>query len=68
VNEILKLGFGRSEMKRVQNLLQAVIRNPILRGDYGRNAMSTARNKGFNRLFIDTGQFFRAIKAKVTRV
>ncbi len=57
---------GRSQAKRAENLLQAIVRNPILRGDYGRNKTITARIKGFNRLMIDTAQLFRAITAKVT--
>lgn len=54
-----------AKMKRLENLIQAVVRNPILRGTYGRNKKVTADNKGFNRKFIDTAQFFKAIRAKV---
>lgn len=49
---------------RAVNLMQAIVRNPILRGDYGRNSASAAKSKGFSRLFIDTGQLFRAIRAR----
>jgi hypothetical protein len=56
---------GRSQPKRAENMLQAIVRNPILRGDYGRNAPVTAKIKGFNRFMIDTAQLFRAITAKV---
>ncbi len=56
---------GRSVKKRCENLLQAIVRNPITRGDYGSNKELTAKIKGFNRLMIDTGQFFKAITAKV---
>lgn len=56
---------GKSQPKRAENLLQAIVRNPILRGDYGRNTAQTAKIKGFNRLMIDTAQLFRAIRAKV---
>lgn len=56
-----------SKRKRLENLLQAIVRNPILRGTYGRNRRLTADIKGFNRKFIDTGQFFKAITAKVTK-
>lgn len=52
---------------RAENLLQAIVRNPILRGDYGTNTEVTAKIKGFNRFMIDTGQLFRNIVAK-TRV
>lgn len=59
-----KLCLGRGQKKQVENYLQAIIRNPITRGDYGRNSRLTAKIKGFNRLMIDTGQFFRAITAR----
>lgn len=65
VHDYFELCMGRTQKKRVENLLQAVVRNPILRGDYGRNSAPTAKIKGFNRLLIDTGQLFRAITAKV---
>lgn len=64
-HEFFKLAFGRSQRKRVENLLQAVVRNPMLRGDYGSNSRKAQQIKGFNRLTIDTGQVFRAIKARV---
>lgn len=55
-------------IRRVENLLQAVVRNPILRKDYGDNNATTADSKGFNRRLIDTGQMFKAIIAKAKRV
>jgi hypothetical protein len=55
------------EKRRVENLLQAIVRNPILRGDYGINKRATAARKGFNRFMIDTGQLFKGIKAKVKK-
>lgn len=70
VKEYFDLCAGRTQKKRVENLLQAIIRNPILRGDYGKNSPQTAKTKGFNRFMIDTAQLFRAItsKVKVNRV
>jgi len=66
VKEISEQVFGKrsANNKRLENAVQAVIRNPILRGDYGNNAASTVKQKGFNKLGIDTAQFFKAIKAK----
>lgn len=55
------------EKKRLENLLQAIVRNPILRGEYGVNTIATASRKGFNRLMIDTGQLFKAITAQVRK-
>lgn len=51
--------------KRVENLLQAIVRNPIIRGDYGRNSQATAKAKGFNRFMIDTAQLVKGIKGKL---
>ncbi len=62
-----KMASGRSTTmrRRVENLLQAIVRNPILRGEYGKQARSTTKEKGFYRPMIDTGQLFKAIKASV---
>lgn len=65
-NEFFKLIFGRSQKKRAENLLQAIVRNPMLRGDYGPNSALTQKIKGFDRAMIDTAQLFKAIKAKVS--
>lgn len=54
-------------VKRIENLLQAIVRNPILRQEYGENKASTADAKGFDRHLFDTGQMFKNIKAKVKR-
>lgn len=65
--EFFKLVFNMSSSKRrVENLLQAIVRNPILRGEYGTNSEVTQKIKGFNRPLIDTAQMFKAIKAKCT--
>lgn len=65
-NAFFKLVFGRSEKRRAENLLQAVVRNPMLRGDYGPNAILTQVIKGFDRAMIDTAQLFKAITARCT--
>lgn len=49
------------------NAMQAVVRNPILRGDYGDNTKATQSTKGFNRLMINTGKFFSNIKVRFTK-
>ncbi len=58
-----------SAMRRCENLIQAIVRNPILRGEYGTNSKLTTDIKGFNHYMIDTAQLFKAIKAiaKVTK-
>lgn len=66
MNQFLKLALSRrGSFRRIENLLQAIVRNPILRGDYGPNTSYAADNKGFDRHLIDTGQMFKAIKAKI---
>lgn len=66
VKELSGQVFGKKAVnnKRLENAVQAVIRNPILRGDYGSNKASTIKAKGFDKLGIDTAQFFKNIKAK----
>jgi hypothetical protein len=65
VKSFFDLCAGRTQPRRAENFLQAIVRNPILRGDYGRNSNVTARIKGFNRYMIDTAQLFRSITSKV---
>lgn len=55
-------------IKRIENLLQAIVRNPILKQEYGKNSAATADVKGFDRHLFATGQMFKAIRAKVKRV
>jgi len=73
VKTFLKLVFGQGKLaskKRLENALQAVVRNPLLRADYGKNKRLTRRIKGSSKKFLDTFQLFRAITARVrvTRV
>jgi hypothetical protein len=56
---------GKASLKRLENLLQAIVRNPILKQEYGPNSSTTADNKGFDRHLIDTGQMFKSIRARV---
>lgn len=58
-------GKATSMRKRVENLMQAIVRNPILRGDYGSNSAQARKWKTFDRYLMDTGQFFKGITAKV---
>lgn len=44
-----------------------LIQTPILKQRYGRNTPKTVKTKTFNRFLIDTGQFFRALSARVRR-
>lgn len=65
-NSFFRLCFGSSEKKRLENLLQAIVRNPILRGEYPAESALTQTIKGFSRPMIDTAQMFKAIRASVT--
>lgn len=67
MSSFLALVRGRGNDKRIVNALQAIVRNPILRGDYGPNDRKTVRIKGFDRYMIDTGQLFNNIKARVKK-
>lgn len=64
----LQMAVAKGSVKRVENLLQAIVRNPILKQEYGGNSSATADAKGFDRHLIDTGQTFKSIRAKVKRV
>lgn len=64
VDEFFELAFGRSQRRRCETLLQAIVRNPLLRGEVGSNSELTQKIKGFNRPMIDTAQLFRAITSK----
>lgn len=66
VKELVMLITGRGGKRhRAVSYFRAMIRNPMLKGQYGKNEPSTVRAKGFNRFMFDTGQLFRNIKAKL---
>lgn len=56
-----------ADRNRFENAAQAVVRNPILRGDYGDNSKMWQEAKGFNRLLINTGKLFSHIRARLVR-
>lgn len=60
----LMLTGKRVNSRHIENSAIFVIRNPILRMEYGRNARSTEQTKGFNRPLVDTGTLFSNIKAE----
>lgn len=68
-NYFLRYIVGRpgASINRIENLLQAIVRNPILNQEYGPNNATTADNKGFDRHLIDTGQMFKSIRARMIR-
>lgn len=56
-----------ADRNRFENAAQAVVRNPILRGDYGHNSKAWEETKGFDRLLINTGKLFSRIRARLVR-
>ena len=56
------------KQRRVENLLQAVVRNPILKQEYGSNSPFAADAKGFDRHLFHTGQMFKSIIARTKNV
>jgi hypothetical protein len=68
IHDYIDFLYGKNKNTNAfKNVLQAVVRNPILRGDYGSNTASTQNRKGFNKPMIMTGQFFKLIKAVIRR-
>lgn len=64
LNDIVKDMNGQDLKRRILNGFQAVVRNPILRGEYGLHSEQWAKKKGFNTLLMMTGQFFKNINAR----
>lgn len=56
-----------ADKQRFLNAAQAVVRNPILRGEYGDNSPQTQAVKGFNRLLINTGTLFENLKTRLAK-
>lgn len=61
VNDIVANVRGQGDKQRILNGAQAVVRNPILRGDYGKH---TDADRPF---LMRTGQFFKAILARFVK-
>lgn len=78
-NELVKLfnagNQSPEQIRRIESAARALIRNPILRKDFGSNARSTiyggvgynghrVGGKHFDWPMVDTGAFFNSIKAQ----
>lgn len=68
LEEFMGLLFGKTKERRLENTLQAIVRNPILKKEYGSNSRLTQTIKGFDHVMVDTAQFFKGIKARVRKV
>ena len=63
MNELKKIFDGKVNPKRIENAAIALVRNQILRKDFGSNAESTEKQKGFDMPLVRTGALFSSIKA-----
>lgn len=61
--ELAVIEKNDSNIKMLENASKALIKNPILRGDFGENSPKWAAKKGFNHYGIATGTFFNNIQA-----
>lgn len=63
MNELKRIFDGNVNPKRIENAAIALVRNQILRRDFGSNAESTQSQKGFDMPLVRTGAMFSSIKA-----
>lgn len=49
------------------NAIKACFINPINRKEFGSNAESTKRRKGFDKVMVETGKFIKSINANIER-
>lgn len=54
-------------IRRLENACRSIVRNPMIRREYGDNSDATAKDKGFDHWGINTGTLFKAIEAKYGR-
>ena len=52
------------QLKRLENIGRALVRNPLLRKEYNPNKASTIKQKGFNHWGFNTGTLFKNIQAR----
>lgn len=57
---------GSFSEQQFLNAVRYTMVNPIHRREFGSNAPSTIKKKGFDKVMVDTGKFVRAIKARLT--
>lgn len=65
---LIKAQRPMSKRKQLEDALVNAIREPIRKRRYGPNTSITIREKGFNRRLFDTGQLWKSIKAKVSKM
>jgi hypothetical protein len=62
--DFLNLKKTETDIKRLQNNAQAIVKVPLLNKSYGKNKPSTIKRKGFDRFGVQTGQLFENIKGR----
>lgn len=64
VKLVMEPGAGTLTVKKLENVVLAIVRNPIIRREYGPNAPATIEKKGFDRFGVNTGTLMKSIEAK----
>lgn len=64
---LVDMNKSHGDNKRIENAALTTVRNSILRGEYGSNSPETIKQKGFDRLLINTGTMFSSIKARLKK-
>lgn len=59
------LSEGHFSEQQFLNAVAATMINPINRREFGSNAPSTIKSKGFDKVMVHTGRFIRNIKARM---
>lgn len=59
------LSEGHFTEQQFLNAIAATFVNPINRREFGHNAPSTIKAKGFDKVMVHTGRFIKAIKARM---
>ena len=66
MNELKQIFNGKVNPRRIENGAIALVRNQIMRKDFGDNKESTIKQKGFDQPLVRTGAMFKSIKARYT--
>lgn len=66
MNELKRIFDGKVNPRRIENGAIALVRNQIMRKDFGNNKQSTVNQKGFDQPLVRTGAMFKSIKARYT--
>lgn len=61
------LAQGHFTEQQFLNAVAATMVNPINRKEFGSNAPSTVKAKGFDKVMVHTGRFIKSIKARLER-